>query len=79
MGLMDKIKEVVGIEIEDEDDEEVVEEEKKEKVREARPSREAARSGQRRLNLSEKRLRSLVITRILLLERFAQTELMISA
>ena len=43
MGLMDKIKEVVGIEIEDEDDEEVVEEEKKEKVREARPSREERR------------------------------------
>ena len=42
MGLMDKIKEVVGIEIEDEDEEEVVEEKEKEKekVREARPVRE---------------------------------------
>ena len=39
MGLMDKIKEVVGIEIEDEDEEELAEEEKK--VKEARPSRES--------------------------------------
>ena len=38
MGLMDKIKEVVGIEIEDDDEEEVVEEEKKE--RPARAARE---------------------------------------
>jgi len=38
MGFMDKIKEVVGIEIEDEDEEEVVvEEEKKEKLRERAP------------------------------------------
>ena len=39
MGLMDKIKEVVGIELEDEDEEELVEEEKK--VKESRPSRES--------------------------------------
>ena len=42
MGLMDKIKEVVGIEIEDEDEEEVVEEEKKE--RPARAAREVRES-----------------------------------
>ena len=38
MGFMDKIKEVVGIEIDDEDEEEVVKEEPK--AREARPVRE---------------------------------------
>ena len=42
MGFMDKIKEVVGIEIEDDDEEEVVakEEPKAREVREARPVRE---------------------------------------
>ena len=63
MGFMDKIKEVVGIEIEDEE-EEVVEEKKERPVREAREERRAPAVSERKPAASSPRMETVARTEV---------------